>query len=216
MAGQRIVAVLDECLSFRLARMLAGYHENHPQLAFKAMQDLHRRGTLDREWLQRFPDHPPHVVITKDDALLRETGQLRAWIKGGLTVVIFGPEFANQKREEMAIAIFRWLPTILRTVDMHPRGRAFGVPSAFRRLDVLPDYIPPAHRRRPRRPKASTTRATATRQRQAAAAAPAGQLTLPLAPAIVVPRATSDESPAAPRGVADAAPNPTHPSADER
>jgi hypothetical protein len=133
--------------------MLAGYHENHPIYTFKAMDDLYGRGTPDADWLQHLPDDPPHIVITKDDGLLKDSGQLRAWIRGGLTVVIFGPDFANLKREEMAIALFRWLPTIIRTIADHPRGMAFGVPAAFRQLDRLPEYTATAPRSRPRRPK---------------------------------------------------------------
>ncbi|MGG5823960.1 hypothetical protein [Falsiroseomonas sp. HW251] len=153
MAGQPLVVVLDACLSFRLARMLAGYHENHPTLTFKAMDDFHAQGTEDRDWLVGFPDEPPHIVITKDDALLKETGQLRAWIKGGLTVVIFGPEFANLKREQMAATIFQWLPTIVRTIQASPQEAAFSVPTRFSEMERLPTYVPPRHRKRPRRPR---------------------------------------------------------------
>ncbi len=153
MARQPLVVVLDACLSFRLARMLAGYHQNHPTLTFKAMDDFHARGTEDQQWLVGFPDDPPHIVITKDDALLKETGQLRAWIKGGLTVVIFRPEFANLKREQMASTIFQWLPTIIRTIQDSPREAAFSVPARFSEMVRLPPYAPPRHRQKPRRPK---------------------------------------------------------------
>lgn len=133
--------------------MLAGFHESHPSLSFRAMDDIKPPGTLDREWLVDLPDDPPHIVITKDEALLKESGQLRAWISGGLTVIIFGSEFANLKREEMATTMFRWWPTILRTITANPRGRAFQVPTTYREMDQLPAYIPPQHRRRPRKPR---------------------------------------------------------------
>jgi hypothetical protein len=166
--------------------MLAGYHENHPALTFKAMDDFHAQGTEDRDWLVGFPDDPPHVVITKDDALLKETGQLRAWIKGGLTVVILGPEFANLKREQMASTLFQWLPTILRTIQAHPREAAFSVPERFSNMEYLPVYVPPAHRKRPRRPRRQPTEKAHARKQAAGLQQLHAQPQLPLGPATKV------------------------------
>jgi hypothetical protein len=164
--------------------MLAGLYEGHPHLTFRAMDDLHRRGTLDRDWLVQFPDEPPHIVITKDDKLLRETSQLKAWIAGGLTVVIFGSEFGNVAQEEMAATLLRWWPTILMTVSAQPRRTAFTVPVAFRQIERLPLYTPYADKRKPRAAKVTeanqTNSTTKKRARRASSRVPEGQLHLPL------------------------------------
>ncbi|MBW6398649.1 hypothetical protein KPL78_12360 [Roseomonas sp. HJA6] len=188
MAREPLVIVVDACLSFRFARMLAGLYEQHPALTFRAMDDLHPPGTLDRDWLVRFPEDPPHVVITKDDKLLRETGQLKAWIAGGLTVVIFGSDFGNIVQEDMAATLLRWWPTILRSISAQPRRTAFAVPPTFRQIDRLPLHVPHVDRRQPRKVKTpeahkphETLGAKKRVSRKVLRRTPEGQLNLPLA-----------------------------------
>jgi hypothetical protein len=78
MAGQELVIVFDESISYRIGNAFAAFCVDYPGLTIKYMKP----GTKDRDWLDgEFPIDPPHIVIARD-SVLRPTGQLRAWVRG--------------------------------------------------------------------------------------------------------------------------------------
>lgn len=91
MAQQELVIVFDESISYRIGNAFAAFCAGYPGLTIRPM----KKGAKDRDWLDgEFPIDPPHVVIARD-SVLRPSGQLRAWVRGGLTIVIIAPQTAT-------------------------------------------------------------------------------------------------------------------------
>jgi hypothetical protein len=136
MAQQELVIVFDESISYRIGNAFAASCVDYPGLTIKPMKP----GTKDRDWLDgEFPIDPPHVVIARD-SVLRLSGQLRAWVRGDLTVVIIDDRLGNIAMEHLAAHLFRWWPTILATVRGSPRQAAFAVPVKFVNKARLPKW----------------------------------------------------------------------------
>jgi hypothetical protein len=144
MAEQELTIVFDESISYRIGNAFAAFCVDYPGLTIKPMTP----GTKDRDWLEgEFPISPPHVVIARD-SVLRPSGQLRAWVRGGLTVVIIDDRLGNITNEHLAAHLFRWWPTILATVWGSPRQAAFAVPVKFVNKGRLPKWSLKGRRRR--------------------------------------------------------------------
>jgi hypothetical protein len=144
MAEQELVIVFDESVSYRIGNAFAAFCIDYPGLTIKSMKS----GTKDRDWLDgEFPIDPPHVVIARD-SVLRPSGQLRAWVRGGLTVVIIDDRLGNIAIDHLAAHLFRWWPTILATARGSPRQAAFAVPVKFVNRARLPKWNFKGRRRR--------------------------------------------------------------------
>lgn len=152
MADAKLTVVLDACLSYRLARMLAGYNEKHPTLTIIAMRDVLSEDTSDVTWLTTLPVNPIHIVITRDDILTR-LPQIAAWTNGGLTVIVIDRSLGNIKRPALAALLLTWWPAIERTIRKFPRGRAFAIKIGPCPSGDLPAWTPQKKRIRPQRAK---------------------------------------------------------------
>lgn len=144
MALPELVIVFDESISYRIGNAFAAFCADYPGLTIKPM----KVGTKDRDWLAgEFPINPPHVVIARDN-VLRPSGQLRAWVRGSLSIVIIDDRLGNIAIEHLAAHLFRWWPTILATVRGSPRQAAFVIPVKFVNKTRLPRWNLKNRRRR--------------------------------------------------------------------
>ncbi len=161
MAEQKLVIVFDENISYRIGNAFAAFCVDRPWLTIKLME----KGTKDRDWLDgAFPIDPPHVVIARDN-VLRPSGQLRAWVRGGLTVIILDDRLGNVAIEHLAAHLFRWWPAILATARGSSSQAAFTVPVRFTNKLRLPKWQLKTRRRR-----TAGRKKPATRKQQAAQA----------------------------------------------
>jgi hypothetical protein len=142
MALQKLIVVVDESISHRICFALAGLYDGNPFVEFRPMP----KGAKDEDWLDgEFPDEPPHVILLKD-SVLKPKGQTRAWLSGGLTVVMVDDRLGNILTEHLAAHLFKWWPTTFATVQGSPRRSAFVIPVRFTNRPRLPKWS-----RKPRR-----------------------------------------------------------------